>query len=260
MSVYVFLGPSLPLPDARRLLDATYLPPVVMGDVYAVSTRSPQAIVIIDGLFERTPAVWHKEILYALSCGIRVFGGSSMGALRAAELSAFGMVGIGRIFEGYREGAFHSDDEVAVVHGAADTGYRALSDAMVNLRYGLLRAEELGLISTATRLSLEAAGRRRFYPERAWGALYKDAEVLGLPSGEIAALRAMVAREAPNQKQDDAVELLRRVAVERASGWDPLTPAFDFEPTWFWSAMIEKEAEGRQKALFGDGEQTAAGP
>ena len=31
------------------------------------------------------------EVLYALANGVRVFGASSMGALRAAELHAFGM-------------------------------------------------------------------------------------------------------------------------------------------------------------------------
>ena len=33
MNTYVFLGPSLPIEQARRYLDATYLPPVQQGDV-----------------------------------------------------------------------------------------------------------------------------------------------------------------------------------------------------------------------------------
>jgi hypothetical protein len=41
-----------------------------------------------------------------------------MGALRAAELHTFGMVGVGRVFEGYRDGVYEDDDEVAVVHGS----------------------------------------------------------------------------------------------------------------------------------------------
>ncbi|MCP4989116.1 MAG: hypothetical protein GY928_24570 [Colwellia sp.] len=57
MSIYVFLGPSLALDDAKKILNANYLPPVKMGDIYAVMQKKPTAIVIIDGLFEQTPAV-----------------------------------------------------------------------------------------------------------------------------------------------------------------------------------------------------------
>ena len=87
----------------------------------------PQAIGIIDGYFQWAPAVWHKEILWAIQQGVHVFGAASMGALRAAELAPFGMRGVGRIFEAYRDGVlpgsgdepFEDDDEVAVVHGPA---------------------------------------------------------------------------------------------------------------------------------------------
>jgi len=60
--------------------------------------------------------VAHKEILDVLKKGVTVVGGSSMGALRAAELDAFGMVGAGRIYECYRSGRIEADDEVAVTY------------------------------------------------------------------------------------------------------------------------------------------------
>lgn len=40
--------------------------------------------------------------------------------LRAAELHSFGMEGVGRILESYRDGILTDDDEVALVHGPAD--------------------------------------------------------------------------------------------------------------------------------------------
>ena len=98
------------------------------------------------------PACWHKEILFALSEGVHVFGAASMGALRAAELDGFGMVGVGRIYRAYQAGhvstlrwrePFEDDDEVAVVHGPAETGYVAVSEAMVNIRATLARAADL---------------------------------------------------------------------------------------------------------------------
>src|SRR4051794_12155361 len=123
MTVFVFTGPTLSPEAARAELDAAYLPPVSQGDVYRVALQRPWAIGIIDGYFERVPAVWHKEILWAMSRGIHVFGSASMGALRAAELAPFGMVGIGEIFEAYQSGTLEDDDEVAVAHGYAETGY-----------------------------------------------------------------------------------------------------------------------------------------
>src|SRR5258706_16458010 len=126
MSIFVFLGPTLAVAEASRILDATYLPPVAMGDLYDLMKREPEmprVIAIIDGLFETVPAVWHKEILFALSQGVHVIGSSSMGALRAAELHSFGMKGIGKIFEAYRDGVLDADDEVAVVHGDASSGF-----------------------------------------------------------------------------------------------------------------------------------------
>ncbi|RUX68847.1 hypothetical protein EN904_03020 [Mesorhizobium sp. M7A.F.Ca.CA.001.07.2.1] len=55
-----------------------------------------KVIGLIDGLFESGPAVWHKEILFALDAGCRLLGAASMGALRAAECWQFGMIGIGK--------------------------------------------------------------------------------------------------------------------------------------------------------------------
>ena len=60
-----------------------------------VALERPVAIGLIDGYFERVPSVSHKEILWAMSQGIVVIGAASMGALRAAELAPFGMLGVG---------------------------------------------------------------------------------------------------------------------------------------------------------------------
>ncbi|HVQ13831.1 MAG TPA: TfuA-like protein, partial [Vicinamibacterales bacterium] len=102
--IVVFLGPSLPVDEARRILPARYLRPAQCGDVLRARRLSPKVIAIVDGVFASTPSVWHKEILLAIDDGIAVVGASSMGALRAAELAPFGMIGIGRIFDAYRDG------------------------------------------------------------------------------------------------------------------------------------------------------------
>jgi len=135
--VVVFAGPSLPVDVALAALDGLavrVLGPVSLGDVARVGRAGPAAILIVDGFFESVPAVWHKEILWSMEQGTHVFGAASMGALRAAELHTFGMVGIGRIFEWFRDGLLDADDEVAVAHGPADDGYRPVSEALVNIR------------------------------------------------------------------------------------------------------------------------------
>ena len=130
MSIFVFVGPTLGVEEARTILDATYLPPASQGDVFRlVATHDARIVGIIDGHFQEVPSVWHKELLWAMSQGVHVLGAASMGALRAAELAAFGMVGEGRIFEAYRTGVlepydapFEDDDEVAVVYAPAELG------------------------------------------------------------------------------------------------------------------------------------------
>ena len=43
------------------------------------------------------------------------------------------MRGVGKIFEAFRDGDLEDDDEVAVVHGPAEFGFREISVAMVNI-------------------------------------------------------------------------------------------------------------------------------
>jgi hypothetical protein len=208
--IVVFLGPSLPVERARQELDAVYLPPVAHGDVYRVALRKPDAIVIIDGFFQQVRSVWHKEILWAMHRGIRVYGGASMGALRAAELADFGMVGVGRIFEDFYQERLEDDDEVAIVHGSMDTGFRALSEAMVNIRSTLDRAVTCGVIDDTARGCLISIGRETFYPRRNWMTLL-DAADGRVPADALQRLREWLPGHRVDQKAEDALAVLRRV-------------------------------------------------
>ncbi|MGZ5959233.1 MAG: TfuA-like protein, partial [Myxococcaceae bacterium] len=90
-----FLGPSLPAAEARGLGELELRPPARRGDIWRALVRAPRAIALVDGVFEASPSVWHHELRAALDAGVRVFGAASMGALRAAELAAEGMRGVG---------------------------------------------------------------------------------------------------------------------------------------------------------------------
>src|ERR1700729_3251607 len=105
MMTFIFVGPTLPADEIARTQGFVFLPPVAQGDLYRAARLRPRAIGVIDGFFSGAPSVWHKEILWAMSEGVPVFGAASMGALRAAELHEFGMRGIGRSFGWLPDGA-----------------------------------------------------------------------------------------------------------------------------------------------------------
>jgi hypothetical protein len=245
----VFLGPSLPLADARAILDADYRPPARGCDVLEAACDAPDAIVLIDGLFEQVPSVRHKEVLYALSRGIAVYGAASMGALRAAELTAFGMRGVGQIYEAFASGEYEDDDEVAICHAAAEEQHRPLSEAMANLRWGLSQAAAAGVISAATRDGLVRIGKATFYPERSWGGLVTRARAEGLPGPELEALLDHVRRTRPDRKRDDARLVLKRARDDLARGPIRCAPSFELRLTRRlqrdWMGEVERRRAAR---------------
>lgn len=246
MRACVFAGPTLRPGDAATLAGAHWLPPAKHGDVYrAVTLLRPRAIGIVDGYFQWTPSVWHKEILWALDQGVHVFGAASMGALRAAELAPFGMVGVGRVFEAYRDGVlagwdepFEDDDEVAVVHGPPETGYVAVSEAMVNIRCTLAAAEQAGLIDVAMRAQLAALAKGLFFPERSYEQVFAAARAAGLAETPLAALQAWLGARRVDQKRADALAMLESMRDFLADDPAPARACFSFEYTTLWDRAV----------------------
>lgn len=99
----------------------------------------PKQIVLIDGIFYQDLAVWHKEIIYALLRNIVCIGAASMGALRAAELHVYGMIGVGAIFERYQAG---EEDDSLVALSFDPVTYAPLVDAPVGSEQKRLDALE----------------------------------------------------------------------------------------------------------------------
>ncbi|HEX9307058.1 MAG TPA: TfuA-like protein, partial [Anaeromyxobacter sp.] len=196
----VFLGPSLPATAARKIAPCRVLPPARQGDVLAVLPERPLAIALVDGLFDTTPSVWQHEVALALGAGVAVFGGASMGALRAAELASIGMVGVGRIFRWYRDGDLDDDGEVALLHGDAEHGYRPLTLPLVNVRAAAQAARAEGLLSAGEARALVAGGAALHYAGRTWARVVATSR---LAEPARARLRAFLPR-APDPKAEDA--------------------------------------------------------
>ncbi|WP_437311108.1 TfuA-like protein [Sorangium sp. So ce388] len=244
MKIYVFAGPTLSAEEARAELDAIYLPPVAQGDLYRASLERPVAIGIVDGYFERVPAVWHKEILSAMGQGIHVFGSASMGALRAAELASFGMEGVGVIYEAFARNELEDDDEVAVAHGPAEEGYRPLSEAMVNIRSTLRAAVAAGALTEMARAALERIAKELFYTERTWPHLLQRGLTEGLPKQEIDSLLAFLPSGRVNQKRLDAIAMLRTMRARLEPGIAPKQVRYHFQHTDAWE-QARRAAGGR---------------
>jgi hypothetical protein len=218
----VFLGPSLPADEARALAPCTVLPPARAGDLFALLPRRPRAIALIDGLFEGAPSVWHHELLAALGAGVAVFGGASMGALRAAELEPFGMAGVGTIFGWYRDGAIVGDDEVALYHGPARRSFRPYTVPLVDVRWATVQGARRDLFHPpAARAVLDAAQALHF-GDRTWDRILAEARL----SARERQLLLPFFRSVPSLKAQDARATIRAAAkslLARRPGGTPTT-------------------------------------
>lgn len=234
MRAIIFAGPTISAVEIRRILDADCRGPAAQGEVYRAACERPAAIGIVDGYFELQPAVWHKEILWAMSEGIHVFGSASMGALRAAELEAFGMAGVGSIFEAFRDGILEDDDEVAVAHAGPDHGYRQGSDAMVDIRATLRKAAREGMIDASAAAAAESFAKGLFYADRSYAALFDCVP-------EMRPLRQWLMANAVRQKHDDAVAMLGAIRDLLASCPGPKQVDFVFQESLWWEALCHQE-------------------
>ncbi|MET7422125.1 TfuA-like protein [Dactylosporangium sp. NPDC005555] len=214
MIVTVFAGPTIDQHTIRtHLPDAQVHPPIRHGDLYRLNCAAGDVVVIIDGVFHQSAPVRHKEILELLAAGTTVIGVSSMGALRAAELHRYGMIGIGEVFAAYADGTIDADDEVAVIHTPDD--HRQLSEALVNVRATLAAATQDHVLDRGHADRLLGLARAMPYPQRTWPALARAATAE--PDLTDAIRRITDWRHthpaAGNVKRDDAISALAWVAA-----------------------------------------------
>jgi hypothetical protein len=208
--------------------------PAKCGDVTHAVDQGFRVIGLVDGRFEDVAAVWHKEILHALSAGATVYGAASMGALRAAECHPFGMIGIGKVFERYAFGGLEDDAAVAQVHAPAEFGYVAFSEAMVTIDATLDAALAAGAITDEEHALIRTKADGVFFKERTWRRIFD------VVSPDIDRAAERLRPHIRNIKRDDA-ELLLDVLLERKSVTMPqLAPDFagwQFNETSQWRKL-----------------------
>jgi hypothetical protein len=152
------------------------------------------------------------------------------------------MEGVGTIFEWYRDGVLEDDDEVAIVHGPPESGFVAGSEAMINIRSTLRKAELTNIISTKSRMILEGIGKQMFYPDRNYEVLLRSAADSRIPETELARFRQWLPEGRVNQKREDAVTMLRLMRRRVAQGLAFKVVPYSFQHTAMWECGCREAA------------------
>ncbi len=207
MKPVVFLGPSLSHEEASKILDADFRPPVKRGDLVGLEDVT-SVVGIIDGVLMNEAAVGHREILSLMRKGVTVIGGGSMGALRAAELKDFGMLGVGVIFELYSKGRIEGDDEVVLMYDPHTL--RPLSEPLVNIRLNLDQAVKKGIIDAVEMDDLLTNIKNLYFPQRSYDSMMSYAKSV-FDESRYNALKEFTERERKDYKEIDAKTALLAV-------------------------------------------------
>jgi hypothetical protein len=212
----VFVGPSLG--QTRPVVGGIeYRPPAASGDLLAAAHAGAPVIGLIDGVFHQRLSVSPREVRAAAAAGASLFGGASMGALRAVDCPD-AMTGVGKIYEAFARGELTDDDEVAVTFDPVT--FRVLSYPLVQVRAA---ADLLAARWPTARFALASfVDRVRSLPftERTDRALTHAAHDLAPLGITWPALADALADEASDLKRRDALDVVAAVhtAWQRRSG------------------------------------------
>jgi hypothetical protein len=208
--IKVYSGLTLDAKAIRRLLPAAHFaPPARKGDLLGDMKKRYNVVAIIDGVFHQSPAVSCGEIMDALRSGLRIYGSSSMGALRASELDRYGMIGHGKIYEYIKSEPFFRDDYLGQVYHAVPGPFRLNSVPYIDFHFSLLRLLASHRMSRGEFDLLTSVYRDLHYTERNLESLLAVLGTKGPKTRLQALARKALAME--SQKKIDALGLLRRI-------------------------------------------------
>jgi hypothetical protein len=211
VKIIIYTGLSLPFDEAKKILDSAdgieviYKRPIKRGDLSIALKENPDIIGIIDGVFHQNSAVGHKEILNVIKNGVKVYGASSMGALRASELDTLGMTGIGYVYNQYASGEVDSDDDVAVMLDSETL--EALSEPLINMKYVFTNAVKENIITNDEKDELLSIAKKTFYPKRNYAQTLAQSSL----DNDTKGILINFIRESVDIKKEDAKELLKTI-------------------------------------------------
>ncbi|HJU78985.1 MAG TPA: TfuA-like protein [Nitrososphaeraceae archaeon] len=207
----VYLGPTLSREEAVKILDADYRDPAKKGDFLMLSQDSDEKkhVGFIDGVFLHDYPPPPIEVYHlATRKNIELIGASSLGALRAVELEKFGMKGIGKIFQLYKNGVINADDEVAVTFVQGSNILQ--SEAMIDIRFNLFLAYRKGILTKETKKRFTKIAKSTYFPFRNYEDLINLTQQQ-YPSihDELENFRTHLLKNRDSLKSRDAIKLLK---------------------------------------------------
>lgn len=207
----VYLGPTLSREEATKILDADYRDPAKKGDFLMLSrdTDEKKYVGFVDGVFLHDYPPSPIEVYHlATRKNIELIGAASLGALRAVELEKFGMKGIGKIFQLYKNGIINADDEVAVTFVRENNILQ--SEAMIDIRFNLFLAYKKGIITNQTKRRFAKIAKDIYFPFRNYEDIIKLTQQQ-FPSihNELESFRRYILKNRDSLKARDAIKLLK---------------------------------------------------
>lgn len=236
MRAVVFAGPSIHGLDSCIIEGVDLRAPAGQGDIIRAFNAGYRVFGLIDGFFESCLSVWHKEILWVLSQGGYIIGGASMGALRAAECHAYGMVGVGEVFHDYVSGRRTSDADVALSHASAELAHMPLTVAQVDIEATLEKLSSEGALPAKVCDRLLAASLGLHFAERTWRLVCEQAQLDAKWAGLVAAL---LPAQAVSVKQQDAALVLERLKAYLPTPDTNASAANDFVTTLYFEDLMK---------------------
>jgi hypothetical protein len=182
-SLHIFIGPTLYGVEDRINKPGekfVWHPPVKRNDIkQLMQTKKPSVVVIVDGYFHNSLAVGHAEIGDAIKAGWVIWGTSSMGAIRAAEMINQGMKGYGLVYNHFAEDPDFRDDEVTLLHGKKKP-FAPVSEPLIHIRYFLDHLQAANKITAGEKNKIIKALYSIWYGDR---TLYYLKELLKSETG-----------------------------------------------------------------------------
>jgi hypothetical protein len=210
--VIAFVGPSRPAQDpSPERQPIEWRGPAARGDLDALDAAPADVVALIDGVMITGHSPSPTECFRLISRGVRLFGSSSVGALRAVELRNLGMTGYGWIYRRVLDRTITYDDEL--VSNLDPRTYEAKSVFLANVRFGLHAAIDTGMLHPEAADAAVHALRAIPVAERGHRAVTDALRAVGL----CPRAAEYVLDERHNVKKRDAQGLLQAITNGAAS-------------------------------------------